>query len=218
MSDSTFDLNLFIAESKDVLVNPKAYFSTMKTSGGMTEPLIKAVIYGAVSGIITLIWSLLKIGAVTGGLLGSAIGIMAFIWAMIGAVIGLFIGAVVLLVISSICKGSTDFEANMRVTAASMVIMPISAFFGFTAHFNLYLGVIFSLAVSLLAIWIMYNGLVEALKANPDTSKIVSYVLVGLIVLFTILGIGARKRARDFMNEFNTSKDLNEMVKDLPES
>ena len=47
-----------------------------------------------------------------------AIGIMAFIWSVIGAVIGLFIGAVILLVISSICKGSTDFEANMRVTAA----------------------------------------------------------------------------------------------------
>ena len=39
MSDSTFDFNLFIKESKDVLTNPKSYFSTMKTSGGMTEPL-----------------------------------------------------------------------------------------------------------------------------------------------------------------------------------
>lgn len=217
MSDSTFDLTLFIAESKAVLVNPKAYFSTMKTSGGMTEPLIKAVIYGAVSGLLTLIWSLLKIGAVSGGLLGSAIGIMAFIWAIIGAVIGLFIGAVILLVISSICKGNTDFEANMRVTAASMVMMPISSFFGFAGHFNLYLGVVISLAVSLFAIWIFYNGLVEALKASADTSKIVSYVFAGIIVIFTVAGIGAQKKARDLMNDFN-SKDLNEIVKDLPKN
>src|SRR5664280_1978619 len=119
MSDGTFDLNLFIKESVDVLVNPKSYFSTMKTSGGMSEPLIKAVIYGAVAGAIAFIWSLLKIGAMTG--FGGAIGIMVFIWSIIGAIIGLFIGAVILLVISSICKGSTDFEANIRVTASVTV-------------------------------------------------------------------------------------------------
>jgi len=33
MSNSTFDFNVFIKESKDVLTNPKAYFSTMKTTG-----------------------------------------------------------------------------------------------------------------------------------------------------------------------------------------
>jgi hypothetical protein len=213
MSDSTFDLNLFIKESTDVLVNPKAYFSTMKTSGGMTEPLIKAVIYGAVAGAIAFIWSLLKIGAMTG--FGSAIGIMVFIWSIIGAIIGLFIGAVILLVISSICKGSTDFEANLRVTAALMVMMPINALLGFAGHFNLYFGVIVSIAVSIYALWLLYNGLVEALKTNPETTKIVSYVLIAIIVIFTLVGIGAKRRATQFMNEFNNNK---EMMKDSPKN
>ena len=119
MSDGTFDVNLFFKESKDVLVNPKLYFSTMKTSGGMSEPLIKAVIYGAVAGAIAFLWSLLKIGAMSG--FGGAIGIMVFIWSIIAAIIGLFISAVIILVISSICKGSTDFEANLRVSAALLV-------------------------------------------------------------------------------------------------
>src|SRR5664280_2973537 len=152
MSDGTFDLNLFIKESKDILINPKSYFSTMKTSGGMSEPLIKAVIYGAVAGAIAFIWSLLKIGAMSG--FGGAIGIMVFIWSIIAAIIGLFIGAVILLVISSICKGSTDFEANMRVTAALMVMMPINAFLGFAGHFNLYFGVIVTIAVSIYSVWL----------------------------------------------------------------
>jgi len=216
MSDSTFDVNLFIKESKDVLVNPKSYFSTMKTTGGMTEPLIKAVIYGAVAGALTFVWSLLKIGAM-GGMFGGAIGIMAFIWSIIGAIIGLFIGAVILLVISSICKGSTDFEANMRVTAAVMVVMPISAFLGFAGHFNLYFGLIVGLAVNVYALWLLYNGLVEALKSNPETTKIVSYVLVAIFVVFMLVGLGARKRANQFMNEFN-NKDVKEMLKDLPEN
>jgi hypothetical protein len=217
MSDNTFDFNLFIKESIDVLVNPKSYFSTMKTTGGMTEPLIKAVIYGAISGALAFIWSLLRIGAMTGGLFGGAIGIMVFIWSIIGAIIGLFIGAVILLVISSICKGSTDFEANMRVTAAVMVVMPIRSFFGFTGHFNIYLGVIIGLVIGIYSLWLFYNGLVEALKSNPETTKIVSYVLVAIIVIFTLIGFGTARRARQFMNEFN-NKDTREMMKDLPKN
>jgi hypothetical protein len=217
MSDSTFDFNLFIKESIDVLVNPKSYFSTMKTTGGMTEPLIKAVIYGAIAGAIAFIWSLLRIGAMTGGLFGGAIGIMVFIWSIIGAIIGLFIGAVILLIISSICKGNTDFEANVRVTAALMVMMPINALLGFAGHFNLYFGVIVSLAVSLYALWLLYNGLVGALKSNPETTKIVSYVLVAIFVVFILVGIGAKRRVTRFMNESN-NKDVKEMMKDLPKN
>jgi hypothetical protein len=217
MSDSTFDFNLFIKESKDVLVNPKSYFSTMKTTGGMTEPLIKAVLYGAIAGALTFIWSLLRIGAMTGGLFGGAIGIMAFIWAIIFAIIGLFIGAVILLVISSICKGNTDFEANVRVTAAVMVLMPIRSLFGFAGHFSIYLGVIIALVIGIYSIWLLYNGLVEALKSTPETAKIVSYVLVAFVVIFTLIGVGTARRARQFMNEFN-NKDMKEMMKDLPKN
>jgi len=204
MSDSSFDFNLFIKESKDVLVNPKSYFSTMKTTGGMAEPLIKAVIYGAIAGAITFIWSLLGMGA-----LGGAIGIMAFIWSIIAAIIGLFIGAVIVLVISSICKGNTDFEANMRVTAAVIVMMPISSLFGFAGHLNLYLGIIFGLAVYIFALWLLYNGLVEALKTNTETTKIVSYVLIAIIVLIMLLGFKARK----YMYQFNDN--LKELPKEI---
>ncbi|MCX6254692.1 MAG: Yip1 family protein [Bacteroidia bacterium] len=211
MSNGTFDFNVFIKESKDVLVNPKSYFSTMKTTGGMTEPLIKAVIYGAIAGIISFLWSILKIGAVTGGLFGGAIGIMVFIWSIIGAIIGLFVGAVVLLIISSICKGNTDFEANLRVTAAVMVVMPISALLGFSGHFNLYLGLILGLAVNIFALWLLYNGLVEALKSKPETTKIVLYVLIAIFVLFMLLGLGARRRANRFFN----NSEYKELLKDI---
>jgi hypothetical protein len=217
MSNGTFDFNELIKESKDVLVNPKSYFSTMKTSGGMTEPLIKAVIYGAFAGVISFIWSLLKVGAVTGSMFGSAIGIMVFIWSIVAAIIGLFIGAVILLVISSICKGSTDFETNVRVTAAVMVVMPISAFFGFAGGINLYLGVALGLAVNIFALWLLYNGLIEALKSKPETTRVVFYVLIAIFVLFMLVGLGAKRKANQFMKEFN-STDFKEQLKDLPKN
>jgi hypothetical protein len=186
----------------------------MKTSGGIAEPLIKAVIYGAIAGVFAFLWSLLKIGAVTGGMFGGAVGVMALFGYIIGAIIGLFIGAVILLIISSICKGSTDFEANVRVTAAVMVVMPITAFLGFAGHFNLYLGVIIGLAVNIFSLWLLYNGLVEALKSKPETTKIVIYVLIAIFVLFMLIGLGAKKKANQFMNEFNNS-DMKELMKDL---
>jgi hypothetical protein len=209
MSNGAFDFNQFLKESKETLLNPRSYFSTMKTSGGITEPLIKAVLYGFVAGVISLLWGLLKIGAVGGGLLGGAVGFMAFIGAIIGAVIGLFIGAVILLIISSICKGNTDFEANLRVTASVMVIMPISALFGFATGLNVYLGLVVSLAIYAYSIWLLYHGLVEALKCNSGTAKIVCYVIIAIMVLFLLLGLSARRSASKFLD---SSKDLIEQL------
>jgi hypothetical protein len=214
MSNGTFDFNELIKESKEVLVNPKSYFSTMKTSGGMTEPLIKAVIYGAIAGVFSFLWSILHIGAAGAGMFGTAVGILSIVWSVVGAIIGLFVGAVILLVISAICKGSTDFESNLRVTAAVMVVWPISAFLGFAVGINLYLGTIVSLAVSVYSLWLLYNGLVETLKTKQETTKIVMLVLIALVVIVTLAGI---RTANKFKNSFNNS-DLQEMMKDVPKN
>jgi len=213
MSDSSFDFNAFIKESKDVLVTPKTYFSTLKTTGGIAEPLIKAVIYGAVAGIIAFLWSLLKLGGAAGGMFGGAVGVMLFIWYIVGAVIGLFIGAVIVLVISAICKGSTDFEANVRVTAALMVIMPISALLGFVSGLNFTAGAIVGLVVNIFALYLLFHALVETLKAKPETTKIVMIVLAAILVLFLLIGMGAKRSANKFMDEFNKS-DFKELIED----
>jgi hypothetical protein len=210
MSNSTFDFNVFIKESKDVLVNPKSFFSTMKTTGGIAEPLIKAVIYGVIAGIIALIWGFLKVGGATGGLFGGAIGILAFIYYIIGAVIGLFVGAVIILVVSAICKGNTDFEANTRVTAAIMVIMPIAALLKFISGLNFTAGAIVGLIVNLFGLYLLYHGLVEALKAKPDTSRIVVIVLAAILVLFMIVGFGTRRKLSNMMD----NKDLKELIEE----
>lgn len=213
---STFDVNAFIKESKDTLLSPKTYFPEMKISGGMAEPLIKAVIYGAVAGIIAFLWSIIGLGAVGAGFMGGAVGAMALVWGIVGAIIGLFIGAVILLVISAICKGNTDFEANLRVVASTMVIMPVSALLGFTMGINTVLGSIIALAVNLYALYMLYHGLTGALKAKADTTKIVMYVLGALLVLFMIMGMGAKKRMNSFVNDFN-SDEVREMLKDIEE-
>lgn len=184
MSENAFNFNEFIKESKDSLVNPKAYFASMKTEGGLGEPIIKALLYGIVAGIIGLIWSLLHVSAAVGGMFGSAVGITVLLFAIIFSVIGVFIGAVIVLIISAIAGGKTDFEPCMRVSAALMVLMPISAFFGFAHSIHYFLGSLISLAINLYGLWMLYHALVQPLQAKEGTSRIILYVLAGLLVLF----------------------------------
>jgi hypothetical protein len=186
MSNGTFDFNAFIQESIETLINPKSYFSSMKTSGGMTEPLIKAIIYGVIAGAIAFIWSILKLGAM-GGIVSGGIGIMIFFRYIIISIIGLYIGAIILMIISSICKGSTDFEANARVVAALMVMMPVTALLGIASHLNLYLRFLGGIALNVYSIWLLYNALIEALKSKPETTKILMYILIAIIVLISLI-------------------------------
>jgi hypothetical protein len=214
MSETTtsFDFNAFIKESKETLLNPKTYFSTMKTSGGMAEPIIKALIYGVVAGVIAFLWGVIGLGGRI-GVFGAGIGAMVLVWTILVAIIGIFIGTVIVLIISSICKGNADFEANLRVVASVMVIMPISALLGFTLGVNSIFGVIVTMCVNLYGLYLLYNGLTEALKANPATTKIVMYVLAALLVIFTLAGLGTRNRVNRYMKDINKS-DFKEMLKD----
>jgi hypothetical protein len=224
MSNGTFDFNAFIKDSMDSIMNPKEYFSSMRTEGGLGEPIIKALIYGAIAGIIGFIWSLLKIGGMGGfGLFGGGVGIMIFIGSLIGAIIGVFIGAVVVLIISAICGGKTDFEPNLRVAASLMVLMPISTFFGFTGSIHYYLSAIVGLAINLYGIWMLYHAVTQTLAGKEATAKILSYVFVGLIVLFLFIGFASRKavsRFEKFGDEYIESweeygKDLEKVTKEM---
>ena len=201
MSNEGFNFSKFIADSKNSLMNPKDYFSSMAISGGFVEPLIKAVLYGLLAGIFTFLWGMLKIGTIDtgmlGGIIGTTVGIMGFIWSIIWALIGLFIGGVIMLIISAICGGSTDYEANVRVVASLMVISPIKALFGFLGFIS-FLGIIVGLAISLYSIWMLYHALNESLKAKAATSKVISIVLAVLLALFTLIGMGAKKVTNSF--------------------
>jgi len=210
---ASFDLNVFIKESKETLLNPKAYFSTMKTSGGMGEPVLKALIYSVVAGIIVFLWGILGIGG-QAGIFGAGIGAMALIWTIIGAMIGLFIGAVVVLIISAICKGNTDFEACLRVVSSLMVLFPISAVLGFITGLSPVVGAIIGLCVNLYGLYLLYFGLTESLKANPATTKIVMYVLAVILVIFMIAGLSARKKLNNYMDDLS-QVNHKEMIKDI---
>ena len=204
--EAAFSFQKMMADAKGALLNPKQHFSTMPLSGGMGEPIIKALIYGTVAGILRLIWGLLGLSAIGGSmgfLFGSGIGIMALIGSIIGALIALFIGAVIILVISSIANGTTDFEANLRVTADLMVMMPIQALFGFLI-FSGFLYTLVELLLNLYVLWMLYQALCGVLKAKPDTSRIIVIVLAVLILLFSFIGLATHRAMKNLTNKSMT--------------
>lgn len=221
MSSESFNFNQFVKDSINSLTKPRTYFAEMPTTGGLGVPVVKALIYGAIAGIFTFLWSILKVGGATTGLFGGAVGIMAFIWVVIGALIGLFIGAVIMLILSAICGGSTEFEANTRVTASLMVLMPINALFGFIGGG---VGVVIAFIINLYGLYMIYHALNQTLKGKEATSRIVTIILAIILVIFLITGFFAKKTAKRYMDNFESEweqtmkesgEDPEESLKDL---
>ena len=199
MSNESIDFKKILNDSRETLLNPKGYFESMPLAGGLAEPLIKAAIYGVVAGLFSLLWHLTGFSAMGAGLLSGAAGIMSLIWAVLGAIIGLFIGGVIMLVISAICGGNTDFEANLRVMASLMVIYPINAFLAFFYAINFTLAGLVGLAVSLYGIYLLYHAVIQALKGKESSVKIVAIVLL----VFALVGFFGGRRASNSIRNFS---------------
>ncbi|MBN1387321.1 MAG: hypothetical protein JW965_02680 [Bacteroidales bacterium] len=223
MSNESFNFNQFIKDSINSLTKPKAYFAEMPVTGGFGEPIVKALIYGIIAGIFTFIWSVLKIGGAAAGLgvFGGAVGIMALIWVVVGALIGLFIGAVIMLILSAICGGSTDYEANARVTASLMVLMPITALFGFIGGG---VGSLIGFIINLYGLLMLYHALTQSLKGKEGTSRIIAIILAVILAIFLITSFFAKKTAKRFLKDYGeeweqtieeSGKDLEQTMKDL---
>ncbi|MFO8067979.1 MAG: Yip1 family protein, partial [Bacteroidales bacterium] len=191
MSNGGFSFKKLYEDSKKALFQPKEYFSSMEIQGGLGDPILKVLVYGAIAGVFALLWSLFNISGFTGGILGGAIGIAAFFWSIVGAVIGVFIGGVIILIISSICNGNGNFEPNMRVAAAIMVILPINAFLGFFGGISYALDAIIGFAVNLYAVYMLYIAVTTTLEGKVQPAKAISYILGGLLVVFLIINLFA---------------------------
>src|SRR6266567_2360728 len=121
--------NAFIETLATVLTKPDLAFRTMKTEGGLAEPLIYALIGGCVGGIVSLLFSLglQSMGLFAGQrdafavMAGMGIGSIAFIVLIpIFIVVGLFIGAAIVHLCLMIVGGANkSFEVTFRVLAFS---------------------------------------------------------------------------------------------------
>src|SRR4029450_13975564 len=116
-------VNAFIETLAMVLTKPDLAFRTMKTEGGLAEPLIYALIGGCVGGIVSLLLSLglQSMGLFAGqrdtfaALAGIGVGSIALIVLVpVFILIGLFIGAAIVHLCLMIVGGANKpFEATL---------------------------------------------------------------------------------------------------------
>jgi hypothetical protein len=195
MSTGTFDLGIFLKESKQTLLNPSSFFNAMKLNGGVAEPVVKGAVYSAAAALLYLVWDIFNIGGNGLFIFGGVYGFMGFIKMIVSSIAGMFIWALILLVFSNLCKGNTEFEANLRVASATMIIMPLSAFFGFLT-FNPVAWAVISILLGAIGVWIIFHALTKALKCSASSSKLLCWILFGLIVLFSLLSMINERKYR----------------------
>jgi len=213
MSDKRFNITKLYHDSRQVLFKPKTYFSSMETEGGWEEPILQTFLYGVLSGLFILLWSLLDVIGITEGVFSGDVGVVGFFSTIFGAVIGLFIGAFIILIISAISDGKRDFDSCLRIAAAIMVLLPVNAFLGFFDGISYVLGAVLSLGVNLYGVYMLYIALTVILKAESKPARTISYILAGLLVLFLVAVLFARNAVMKY-NE-RIERERREMVREM---
>ncbi len=114
-------IETIIETVKQVITNPVGFYRNMPKVGGFVDPLIFAVVLGAVCGVVDAVVSVIRFGSwMTFGMV-----LRCVIAAPIGALIGGFIGAAIMFVIWKLMDSKESYETAYRCGAYSMAIMPV---------------------------------------------------------------------------------------------
>ena len=176
-----FDFNDFITETIAIITSPATYFSSIKEEKELFASLIKVIFYVALAQLvgiipISLVTKSSNLGVylmLSGGILAAAIPIF-------------FITALLLLIISAICGGNTNFKSNAWVVASVMIVYPLSVIMSIFYNVNVYFQAILTALVALYSLWLLYLGLVKTLGAK----SIPSLAIVTAIAIFPIYSAG----------------------------
>ena len=105
---------------KDVIINPKRFFSKIVADGDIEESMLKAFIYGLVGGLLVLGLRLIGGATVTINSVFTAIVIVPVV-----AVALLFVGGGLMMLVSEITGGEREWEIAIKGLASIFFIYPI---------------------------------------------------------------------------------------------
>lgn len=186
-----------------VIKTPAEFYRGMAKSGGFVDPLIFAVVMGAIGGVVYAILGLLHLIPMMSG--GMALSMI--VTAPIGAVIGSFVGGAIVFVIWKLMGSSESYETAYRCGAYASAVSPIAM----ACNVVPYVGGLVGLA------WMVYLlviASVEVHKIAAKTAWLVFGIIGGLCALGAINGQIAAHRAQRDMSEITkawggkASKDM----------
>ena len=105
---------------RDVVINPRRYFSRIVADGDIEESMLKAFIYGLIGGLLVLGMRLIGGAMITINSVFTAVVIVPVI-----AVGLLFVGGGLMMLVSEITGGERDWEIAIKGLASIFFIYPI---------------------------------------------------------------------------------------------
>ena len=161
---------------KDVVVNPRRYFSKIVADGDIEESMLKAFIYGLIGGLLVLGLRLIGGATITISSVFTAIVIVPVI-----AVGLLFVGGGLMMLVSEITGGERDWEIAIKGLASIFFIYPVILVLNALA-FNCTSMWIISIICDAYILFLFYNIALYCMRGR----RAAVIVIIGIFALFML--------------------------------
>jgi hypothetical protein len=182
---------------RNLIVNPKRYFTKIVADGNMEEAMLKAFLYGLLGGCLVLLIRLLGGATITIGAIFTAIIIVPVL-----AVALLFVFGGLMMLVSEITGGERDWEIAIKGLASVFFIYPVILVLNAMA-FNCTSIWVISMLVDIYVLFLFYNISLYCMRGKRGNVLLV----IGVLALFMITVYATDYRIGWFMLK-NTSATL----------
>lgn len=172
----TKKLKKAIQHIRNVIVNPKRFFTKIVADGNMEEAMLKAFLYGLLGGCLVLFIRLLGGATITLGAIFTAIIIVPVL-----AVALLFVMGGLMMLVSEITGGERDWEIAIKGLASVFFIYPVILVLNALA-FNCVSIWVISLLVDMYILFLFYNISLYCMRGKKSNVILV----IGILALFII--------------------------------
>ena len=186
-----------IKHVRNVIVNPKRFFTKIVADGNMEESMLKAFLYGLLGGCLVLIIRLMGGATITLGAIFTAIVIVPVL-----AVALLFVMGGLMMLVSEVTGGERDWEIAIKGLASIFFIYPVILVLNALA-FNCVSIWVVSLLVDIYILFLFYNISLYCMRGKKANVILV----IGILALFMLTVYATDYRIGWFMLK-NTSATL----------
>ena len=182
---------------RNLIVNPKRYFTKIVADGNMEESMLKAFLYGLLGGCLVLAIRLIGGATITLGAIFTAIIIVPVL-----AVTLLFVMGGLMMLVSEITGGERDWEIAIKGLASIFFIYPAILVLNALA-FNCTSIWVISMLVDIYVLFLFYNISLYCMRGKKGNV----IVVIGILALFMLTVYATDYRIGWFMLK-NTSATL----------
>ena len=161
---------------RNVIVNPRRYFTKIVADGNMEESMMKAFLYGLLGGCLVLLIRLIGGATITLGSIFTAVVIVPVL-----AVALLFVFGGLMMLVSEITGGERDWEIAIKGLASIFFIYPVILVLNALA-FNCTSMWIISMIVDIYVLFLFYNISLYCMRGKRGNVMIV----IGILALFMV--------------------------------